>query len=91
MADRRHPDELLSFPCCYEFKAFGLAVDDAFAETVRQAVCRVVPVGEEALRTRASSNGTYQCVTVLVHLENSAQLTGIYAMLRDVDGLRYLL
>lgn len=91
MADRRHPDELLSFPCRYEFKAFGLAADEAFAEAVRQAVCQVIPVGRESLRTRTSSNGAYQCVTVLVHLENSAQLTGIYAMLRNVDGVRYLL
>lgn len=91
MAERRHPDELISFPCCYEFKAFGAAADPGFAETVRQAVSRVIPVGHDALRTRLSANGNYQCITVLVRLENSAQLTEIYATLRAVRGLRYLL
>lgn len=91
MAERRSPDELLSFPCSYEFKAFGAAADPLFAETVHQAVSRVVPVGRDALRSRLSANGSYQCITVLVRLENSAQLTEIYAMLRAVDGLRYLL
>lgn len=91
MADRHHPDELLAFPCCYEFKAFGAAADETFTEKVRQAVSMVIPVGREALRSRLSTNGNYQCITILVRLENSAQLTGIYAMLRAVDGLRYLL
>lgn len=88
---RRSPDELLDFPCRYEFKAFGPAADAVFAEAVHQAVCRVVPVGREALRIRCSSAGSYQCVTVRVTLENSAQLTAIYAILRGVGGLRYLL
>lgn len=91
MVDRRSPEELLSFPCCYEFKAFGAAADTGFSESVRQAVGQVVPVGQEALRCRLSSSGTYQCVTVLVRLENGAQLTQIYAMLRNIEGLRYLL
>jgi hypothetical protein len=91
MADRPSPDALLNFPCLHEFKAFGPAADAAFEESVLQAVSRIVPVGRDALRIRLSSGDQYQCVTVRVRLETGAQLTGIYAILRDVEGLRYLL
>ena len=91
MVERHPPEELLSYPCLHEFKAFGPAADAAFQEAVLQAVNRVVAVSRDALRTKLSSGGRYQCITVLVRLENSAQLTGIYAILRDVEGLRYLL
>jgi putative lipoic acid-binding regulatory protein len=91
--DKRHtPDELIDFPCLYEFKAFGSkSDDDVFISAVLDAVSQVVPVGRDAMRTRLSSSGTYLCVTVLVHLENSTQLTRIYDILRSVEGLRYLL
>ena len=91
MTEHRRPEELLEFPCSYEFKAFGAAADEGFAETVRLAVSRVIPVGADALRTRLSSARNYQCVSVLVRLETAAQLTEIYAILRGVEGLRYLL
>jgi putative lipoic acid-binding regulatory protein len=91
MAERHAPDELLSFPCLHEFKAFGPAADEAFRQAVLQAVSQVVPVGRDAVRTRLSSGGRYQCVTVSVHLQNSAQLQGVYAILRGIQGLCYLL
>mgnify|MGYP001428746806 CR=1 FL=1 len=92
MDKRSTPDELLSFPCMYEFKAFGPANDDgAFIAAVQEAVSQVIPVGRDAMRNRLSSAGTYLCVTVLVRLENSTQLTRIYDILGSVEGLRYLL
>jgi hypothetical protein len=91
MAASHKPDELLSFPCTYEFKAFGETADEQFHGAVFQAVNRIVPIGENAIRTRASSGGRYQCLSVLVRLENGSQLEQIYAMLRTVEGLRYLL
>jgi putative lipoic acid-binding regulatory protein len=91
MAASHNLDELLSFPCLYEFKAFGETADEQFRDNVCRAVSRVVPVGEDAMRSRSSSGGRYQCLTVLVRLENSTQLEQIYVMLRSVEGLRYLL
>ena len=91
MAERRSPDELLTFPCHYEFKAFGAADDAQFVDAVLEAVGYVVAVDGDAARTRLSSGGRYQCVTVLARLENSAQLSAIYAKLRDIEGLFYLL
>ena len=91
MVGRQPPEELLSYPCLHEFKAFGPAADAAFQEAVFQAVNRVAAVSRDALRTRLSSGGRYQCVSVLVHLQNSAQLQNIYAILRGIQGLCYLL
>ncbi len=91
MAGRHNPEKLLSFPCHYEFKAFGQAADALFADAVRLAVNQVVPVCQDALRIRLSKGGRYQCVTALVRLENSVQLTEVYANLRQLEGLCYLL
>jgi putative lipoic acid-binding regulatory protein len=89
---RHDPDELIDFPCNYEFKAFAFADDDEyFIKAVRAAVTTVMPVPRDAMRTRYSSGGRYQCVTILVHLQNSQQLKSIYSALRSVDGLKYLL
>jgi putative lipoic acid-binding regulatory protein len=90
MPQRIEPDLLLDFPCHYEFKAFGPAAED-FADAVVAAVSRVVTVSLDATKTRLSSGGRYQSVTVCVHLRNSTQLKEIYAILRQVEGLRYLL
>ena len=91
MTGRHNIDELLSFPCHYEFKAFGPAADALFADAVRQAVDQIVPVSRDAVRIRLSKGGRYQCVTALVRLENRVQLTDVYANLRQLEGLCYLL
>lgn len=83
-------EELLSFPCHYEYKAFGPAAD-SFSLQVQSAVAAVVPVSRDAMRSRPSSGGTYQCVSVLVTLQSREQLEAVYAALRTIDGLKYLL
>jgi len=90
MHQRVDPDLLLDFPCDHEFKAFG-AGDVVFAEAVRQAVSKVIPVVADATKIRTSSGGKYQAVSVCVRLHNSDQLKRIYAELKKVDGLKYLL
>jgi len=91
MADRRAQEELLTYPCVYEYKVFGPASDDRFVDTVLLAVNRVVPATRDAVRTRQSSGGRYQCVTVLVRLETGGQLSQIYDHLRALEGVCYLL
>lgn len=90
MSQRVEPDLLLDFPCHYDFKVFGPA-DDVFFNEVVSAVSGIVPVGLDATKTRFSSGGRYQSVTVCVHLRNSEQLKNIYDVLRKVDRLKYLL
>lgn len=90
----RHPrpEELLEFPCDYMFKAFGPNDESGdFMRRVREAVSTVVPLPLDAVKARLSSQGTYLCVTAVVRLQNFSQLTDIYAAIRQVEGLRYLL
>jgi putative lipoic acid-binding regulatory protein len=87
-----HPEELLQFPCDYLFKAFGPSDPEGdFTRRVQAAVTRVTPLPLDGIRVRSSSRGTYLCVTAVVRLQNFDQLTAIYAALRQVEGLRYLL
>ena len=84
--------ELVTFPCHFEYKAFGPGdEDDRFFAEVQAAVSSVVPVSRQAMRVRPSSAGRYQCVSVLVTLHNRAQLDAVYTALRKIDGLKYLL
>lgn len=84
--------ELINFPCHFEFKAFGPGDDDeSFLAKVQSAVSTVVPVSRQAMKTRASSGGKYQCVSVVVSLQNRAQLEAVYAAIRKIDDLKYLL
>lgn len=84
--------ELIEFPCHFEFKAFGPGGDESpFYGQVEAAVGSVVQVSRDSMKTRPSSGGKYQCVSVLVTLQSRTQMEAIYAELRKIDGLKYLL
>ena len=92
MERRCPPEELFDFPCDHLFKAFGpTEPDGVFREAVIRAVASVVPVGQDQVKQRASSQGRYICVTVVVRLHNFSQVEAVYAALRRIPGLRYLL
>lgn len=80
----------IEFPCDHVFKAFG-PNDGEFVAAVRLAVAAIMPVSGDALKVRASSGGRHQSVSVLVRLHNLQQLHGIYAALKEVPRLSYLL
>jgi uncharacterized protein len=85
-------EDVLQFPCDHVFKAFGPNDEDGrFQAAVLAAVCRVQPVPLDALRPRASTQGSYLCVSVVVRLESFAQLQANYLALRGVADLKYLL
>jgi putative lipoic acid-binding regulatory protein len=84
--------ELMEFPCHFEFKAFGPGGEDSsFFSQVESAVANVVHVSRQAMKTRSSSAGKYQCVSVLVTLQSRPQMEEVYAELQKIDGLKYLL
>lgn len=58
---------------------------------MKAAVGQIVPISNDALKVRFSSGGRYQSVSICVQLHNSSQLKQIYACLRRVEGLKYLL
>ena len=90
MAERKAPEELIEFPCQFQFKAVGLA-GDGFREAILSAVSRHAPLSRDAVRCRPSGNGNYQAVSVLVTLYSYHQLTSIYADMRQAPGLKMLL
>ena len=82
--------ELLEFPCQYQFKAVGSA-GEGFNRSIVAAIDRHVSVPRDAIRTRPSSKGNYQAVSVLVTLHSYQQLLAIYADIRKVPELKVLL
>jgi len=92
MTNTELSQELIEFPCHFEFKAFGPGGDDSrFDDQVLAAICTVVQASRQAMRIRPSSGGKYQCVSVLVTLQSRPQLEAVYAALRDIEDLKYIL
>ncbi|MEJ2201517.1 MAG: DUF493 domain-containing protein [Desulfuromonadaceae bacterium] len=83
-------EELFAFPCDHLFKAFG-PNDETFVSDVCAAVAAVTPLSRDALKLRPSSGGAHQCVSILLMLQNYVQLQQLYAALRQVPRLKFLL
>lgn len=90
MSDKTKPEDLLEFPCHYQFKAVGIA-GDQFQQAIVAAIGQHVAVAADAVRSKPSGKGTYQAVSVLVTLHSYQQLTSIYKEMRQVEGLKMLL
>jgi putative lipoic acid-binding regulatory protein len=89
-AEKTDLRDLLEFPCNYQFKAVGLA-GDIFKQSVFDTVAKHALVSQDALRSRPSGKGTYQAVSLLVTLHTYEQLTAIYADLKQLDGLKFMI
>jgi len=87
---KTEPENLLEFPCQYQFKAVGLA-GDRFRQAVINAVSKYAVVSQDAVLSRPSGKGNYQSVSILVTLYNYRQLTDIYAEMRLAPDLKMLL
>ncbi len=85
-----NPEDLLDFPCCYQFKAIGRA-DNSFRDGIIAAVAQFTVVGEDSIMSRPSGKGGYQALSLSVIVDNYQQLTDIYAAMRQVEGLKLLL
>jgi len=90
MTEKKNPEDLLEFPCHYQFKAVGIA-GEPFQQSIVSAVGLHVSVTMDAVRSKPSGKGNYQSVSVLVVLNSYQQLTNIYAEMRKVEGLKMLL
>jgi putative lipoic acid-binding regulatory protein len=72
-------DPGFNFPCAYAVKAMGIAEPgfDALVVEIIQRHCENVREG--AISKRASRNGKYLSVTVMIEAQSHAQLDAIYA------------
>jgi len=76
--DGKSADSPLVFPCDFPLKVMGRAAPD-FAALVHDIVSRHVgQLDADALRSRASRNGSYLAVTVTFEAHSRAQLDGLY-------------
>lgn len=72
------PESLLSFPCDFPIKIFGLT-DNAFEAEALAIIRRHVPDFKDTnLASRPSQNGKYIALSVTVHVDTKAQLDSIY-------------
>ncbi len=90
MSENCKPEDLLEFPCHFQFKALGVA-GEAFSQNIVTAITLHVSVPADAVHCRPSGKGKYQSISVLVTLYHYEQLTCIYADMRKVAGLKLLL
>ncbi|MBD1399293.1 YbeD family protein [Pelovirga terrestris] len=84
------PEDLMEFPCHYQFKAIGEG-GEVFCRAVVEAIRVHAPVTTEAVRSQSSRHGTYQSVSVVLTVYSPNQLTAIYSELKTIAGLKMLL
>ncbi|EKD70417.1 MAG: hypothetical protein ACD_46C00539G0005 [uncultured bacterium] len=69
---------LLTFPCDFTIKVFGLASDE-FESAVYGIIHKhVVNVSDRVMQSRLSENGKYQSLSIQIHVESKEQLDQIY-------------
>lgn len=74
-------ETLLTFPCDFTIKVFGLSHSD-FKTTVLTIIHQYVAnFNEEAMQIRPSENGKYLALSITVHLDSKEQLDNIYKAL----------
>jgi len=87
---KHNSEDLIEFPCHYQFKAVGAAGEE-FTRGIVAAIEKHATVASDAVLTRDSNKGNYQSVSVLVTLHSYQQLTDIYAEMKQVPDLKMLL
>ena len=90
MTNKQRSEDLLEFPCQYQFKALGRA-GEVFEKAIFHAISQHAAVALDAVYSRPSGKGNYQSVSVLVTLHSFQQLENIYAEMRKVSDLKMLL
>jgi putative lipoic acid-binding regulatory protein len=74
-------DSLLTFPCDFPIKVFGLA-SDTFESNIITLVKEILPTfSSSAVEMRTSGGGKYHSLTLTVHVESREQLDSIYRAL----------
>lgn len=69
---------LLTFPCDFTIKVFGLSSDD-FQNAVTEIVRKHIPsASDHTVTSRSSENGKYIALSIVVHVTSKEQLDQIY-------------
>ncbi len=85
-------EDLVSFPVDYNFKIMGKTGEfnvELLLEKIEAVTGR--PISRELIRTKSSKKGKYTSYSIRVFLQEEAELTSIYAMLKAEDSVIYYL
>ncbi|MFY8272812.1 DUF493 family protein YbeD [Pseudoalteromonas sp. SSDWG2] len=82
-------DEFLEFPCPFTFKVMGLA-NVQLTEQVLTMMQTHAP-GDYAPKTKPSSKGNYESVTLVATVTSKEHIEIIYTELGNLDDVRYVL
>lgn len=81
-------ESLLTFPCDFTFKVFGMATDE-FETAALGIIHKNAPnLSGRALQTNLSANGKYKALTITVKIDSREQLDQIY---RDLTACPHVL
>ena len=91
-AEQRHLDELLEFPCVYNFKAVGFA-EANFVENLLKSVELEIgrDIGPDEYLVRDSSAGKYQSITLRLYMTSAAEIYRVYAAIKLDERVKYIL
>lgn len=88
MAEEQDITTLLTFPCEFVIKVFGMASDQFEVEVLTIIRKHVADLRENALRSRPSKDKKYLALTITIHAESKEQLDDIY---RDLSASPHVL
>jgi putative lipoic acid-binding regulatory protein len=84
-------ESIFNFPCDFPIKAMGKQ-SEQFEGTVVSIVRKHCPdIGENSVKTRASSGGKYISVTVTVRATSKLQLDNLYRELTALEEVLWAL
>jgi putative lipoic acid-binding regulatory protein len=81
----------LEFPCEYPIKAMGRAHEDFQQLIVSIVETHVTTVEAHQVRSRSSSAGKFESITVTVRVESRTQLEAIFQDLADCEQVLWTL
>lgn len=90
--ERRPIEDLVEFPCVFQFKAVGVATGE-FVSDMLERVGRVLGrrVEPHEHSVRQSARGRYESVTLDLFVHSGEQVYSIYRAISEDSRIRYLL
>ena len=96
MTDKLYPtieslEAVHTFPCWFTIKAIGINTD-VFTVAVRDAVSIVMlDPNRLKIKARESSTGKHISMSLDVYVDNAGQVQQLYAQIKEIDALHYIL
>ncbi|SFB92271.1 DUF493 family protein YbeD [Pseudoalteromonas denitrificans] len=82
-------DELLEFPCPFTFRIMGLA-NTNLTDQILVVMQQYAP-GDYAPKSKPSSKGTYESVSLVATVTSKEHIEQLYTELGNIEDVRYVL